>query len=256
MVKSGQVEAARGGGWKGLEVLVAELERETGVAIAKDALEELGGRTIRQGRRARAGQQGQVESDSTARFAAEYRKLATLADGGPITRNLVTAVVEDRGEEDVWAILDAVGQGRADAALGGIRRLLVSTDDPIATRLSVFSLLASFCRQLAAIDGMVRLTGVTPNERSYPRFKTQVAPQLQQDLETGRPSPLAGLHPYRLHRAYLAAARMPTNRLERLPVRVLEAELRLKGESRRPEAALAELVAEVATMARSSSSAE
>jgi hypothetical protein len=55
--------------------------------------------------------------------------------------------------------------------------------------------------------------------------------------------PLADLHPYRLHRAYLAASRIGAPILQGLPARVLETELRLKGESGDPDAALTELIA-------------
>ena len=66
-------------------------------------------------------------------------------------------------------------------------------------------------------------------------------------------SPLAGLHPFRLHRAYLAASGMDEAYLARLPWRVLETELALKGESGDPAAALGELLAEVAAQAGAAS---
>ena len=42
----GHVEAAKGGGWEGLDLLAAELSQETGVTIAPAALQELARRTI------------------------------------------------------------------------------------------------------------------------------------------------------------------------------------------------------------------
>ncbi len=242
------VESSRDG-WKGLDGLAAELARETGVAIGRDGLEELARRTLRQ--EAGFGKTG-VASDSTARFAAEYRKLANLAQGlgrARIDAALVAEAVEDRGEEDVFKILDAVGAGRGAEAADRLRRYLASASDPIGARLSFFGLFAGFCRNLTAVSGMVRAVGVRPGERSYPRFKERLAPALQGDLD-GRKSPLAGLHPYRLHRAYLAASGMAEAYLARLPWRVLQTELALKGESGDPEAALAELVAEVAAAPR------
>ncbi len=242
------VEASRDG-WTGLDGLAAELGRETGVAIARDGLEELARRTLRQ--QPGFGQTG-VASDSTARFAAEYRKLANLSQGLGRTRidaALVAEAVEDRGEEDVFKILDAVGAGRGGEAAERLRRYLASAADPIGARLSFFGLFAGFCRNLTAVSGMVRTAGVRFGERSYPRFKERLAPALQRDLD-GRKNPLAGLHPFRLHRAYLAASGMPEAYLARLPWRVLQTELALKGESGDPEAALAELVAEVAAAAR------
>jgi DNA polymerase III delta subunit len=232
----GGVTSERGGGWQGLSELARELERQTGVAITRDALEELARRTLRQER------QGAVEAESTARLAGEYRKLATLSGGRRIDRAMVEEAVGDRGQEDVWKILDAVGAGRGDEALARLGRLLAGSSDLVGTRLSFFGLLASFCRQLTAIRGMMRLASVPAGERHYGRFKARLAPRLQGELPDGAKSPLAGLHPYRLHRAYLAACRVPEEEVAILPWVVLETEMRLKGESDDPDAALAALV--------------
>jgi hypothetical protein len=249
----GDVESERGA-WEGLGLLAAELERSTGVALTRDALEELGRRTLRQAgdRRGGGGRRGgAVDADSTARFAAEYRKLALLAagageTGGRVDRKLVEEAVEDRGEEDVWQLLDAIAASRGGDALGRLRRLLAGADEPASARLAFFSLLASFCRQLTAIRGIMRVTGVPPGEANYARFKSRLAPELQGELEQGK-NPLAGLHPFRLHRAYLAASRLPEPFLARLPADILETELQLKGESGEPDAALALLIARLAT---------
>jgi DNA polymerase III delta subunit len=246
----GQVEAARGGGWSGLDLLVAELEKESSMGIEKDALAELARRTIQRPGGRSGDSKTQVEAASTARFAAEYRKLANLAEGGKIGRALIENVVEDRGEEDVWEILDAVGAGRPAVALTGIRRLLAAAEDPLAARLSLFALLASFARQLTAIEGMLRLSQVPRGEGNYSRFKSRIAPVLQDDLPAGGRNPLAGIHPYRLHRAYLAACRMPAGRSETLPRQILEAEMQMKGESSQPEAALTHLVSSLAAVGR------
>jgi DNA polymerase-3 subunit delta len=251
----GELEAARGGAWEGLADLARELERQTGVAIARDALDELARRTLRQasdGRKGAAGAPG-ARAESTARFAAEYRKLANLArggGGGRIDRRLVEGSVEDRGEEDVWQLLDAVALGRGDEALDRLHRLIAGADDPLQARLAFFGLFASFCRQLTAIRGMMRLARVPEGEESYPRFKARWAPALQGELalpEGKGKNPLAGLHPFRLHRAYLAASRLPERLLARLPADVLETELRLKGESAEADAALSQIVVHVAT---------
>ncbi|MGE5233851.1 MAG: hypothetical protein ACM3OB_07055, partial [Acidobacteriota bacterium] len=218
----GAVEAERGGGWQGVERLAEELERQTGVAVARDALAELVRRTLRQ---------GDQHADSTARFAAEYRKLAELSAGGRISRPLVERSVEDRGEEDVWQILDAIAAGHADEALERTARLLRGADDAIATRLSFFALLAGFCRQLVAVGGLLDLLRLPRGETSYNRFKGAVAPALQGEIPGGHPNPLAGLHPFRLHRVYLAASRWRAEELRLLPWRLLETELRIKGDS-------------------------
>ena len=193
-----------------------------------------------------------MDADSTARFAGEYRKLAELLEpggAGKIDRKLVEQSVEDRGEEDVWQLLDAIAAGRGGEALDRLHRLLAAADDALAARLSFFSLLASFCRQLVAVRGMLRVARLSPNEANYGRFKTQHAPGLQSEIPTGGKNPLAGLHPFRLHRAYLAACRLPEPFLARLPADLLETELQLKGESNEADVALARLVARLSQAA-------
>jgi len=248
-----ELEAGRGGAWEGLSDLAKELERQTGVAIARDALDELARRTLRQAGDARKGGGSQgARAESSARFAGEYRKLANLARGGGsqrIDRRLVEGSVEDRGDEDVWQLMDAVALGRSGEALDRLRRLLAGADDPLQARLAFFGLFASFCRQLTAIRGMMRVARVPQGEENYSRFKARWAPALQGEValpEGKGKNPLAGLHPFRLHRAYLAASRLPERLLARLPADVLDAELRLKGESAEADAALAEIVVRVA----------
>lgn len=235
-------------GWTGLAELTAELEGQTGVGIDRSALEALVRRTLRGGS---GWGTSPAEADSTSRFAAEYRKLAHLAQGlgrSRIGAEMVEEAVEDRGQEDVFKILDAVGEGRGDEALDRLRRYLAAAADAGSARLSFFGLFAGFCRNLTAVRGMMRSAGVRPGETHYGRFKDRLAPALQGDLD-GMKSPLAGLHPFPLHRAYLAASTMDERYLARLPWRVLETELALKGESGHPEAALAELMLEVAAQA-------
>lgn len=242
-----EVESSRGGGWGGLASLAAELERQTGCGIARDALGELARRTLR--KQADWKQKG-AAADSTARFAAEYRKLAGLAGlagpGGRIDRALVERSVTDRGEEDSFKILDAIGAGRDGEAVGRLQRLLAAADDPIAARLSFFALLAGYCRRVAATHGVMKLLGVRPGESSYPRFKSKLVPRLQGELPGGLASPVARENPYALHRAYLAAGRLGGRTAERLPGWLLDTELEIKGESGDPDTALAHLVARVA----------
>jgi hypothetical protein len=242
-----QVEAGRDGGWQGLEPLVAELAEETGVALAPDALAELARRTLKTegdwgAKRARA--------DATGRLAAEYRKLAGIVGKGTISRGQVIESVEDRGEEDVWQILGALGEGRADEVLQRYRRLIAGAEEPIAARLSFFSLLAGFCRQLTATVGVMQKAGVTSGERNYYRFKERLAPALQADLSSGETSPLRGLHPFRLHKSYLAASRLPRAFASSLPWLVLETEQRVKGASRDADAAISHLLGTLAATLR------
>lgn len=244
----GSVESDRSG-FQGLEPIAEELERQTGVAIASDALAELARRTLRKQGEGR-GRETAIDADSTSRLAGEYRKLANLVQGAGearITRKLVEHNVEDRGEEDVWQLMDAVATGRAGEALDRLNRLLTSADDPLAARLTFFALFSSFCRQLTAIRGMMRAARVPGGEPNFARFRDRLAPALQGEMPGGGKNPLAGLHPFRLHKAYLAASRLPEPMLARLPADVLDTELQLKGESGQPDAALADLVARVAT---------
>lgn len=241
VVRLAEIESERGG-WQGLDTLGEELARQTGVAISNDAMAELARRTLRQGEKRREG--GAAEAESSSRLAGEYRKLANLAGvGGRIDRRMVEANIEDRGEEDVWQILDAIGGGRAGEALDRLSRYLASAEEPVAARLSFFGLLAAYCRQLTAVAGVMRLSGLPAGESNYPRFKDKLAPALQKELPGGGKNPLAGLHPFRLHKAYLAASRLPLALASRLPAEVLDTELQIKGESRDPDVALARLVA-------------
>ncbi len=244
----GKVSAGRDGDWQGLRALTDQLAADTSVTIAADAARELARRTLRQ--TGGWGKRG-VDAESTARFAGEYRKLASLARGGrrpegaqtpQISRKQVTDSVEDRGEEDVWKILDAVGNGRGGEALARYQRLLAAADDAVSARLSFFGLLANFCRQLTAVAGIARLRSIPSGVRNYNQFKSRWLPRLQADLEVGK-NPLAGLHPFRLHRAYMAASRMDRDLLARLPAMVFETETQIKGESSEPDIALTQLMA-------------
>lgn len=249
LVTVGRVEAAKGGGWQGLDLLAGELQRETGVGIAGSALQELARRTIVRSS-ARGSSAEAVDADSTARFAAEYRKLATMVPGESIDRQLIETTVEDRGDEDVWKILDAIGAGDLGGALSRVRRLLGAAEDPVAARLSFFSLVASFGRQLAAVSALLDSTGISRNETSYSRFKTNIAPVLQSDTAEGLKSPVAKLHPYRLFRVYQTASRIPAAELADIPSRILQTELRLKGESSEPDAALTAMVCDLTAASR------
>lgn len=242
-VAVGEVASEKRGGWRGLDLLARQMEEETGVSITRDALHELARRTLKQ-----KGGWGDtaVDGTSTARLAGEYRKLANLAGSGRVDRSLVESTVLDRGEEDVWKILDAIGAGKAPEALSRLRRYLGSGGDAIALRLSFFSLLAGFCRHLTAVRAMMRVARIPPGERSYPRFKDRLAPGLLAAPPAGGKNPLAGMHPFRLHRAYLAASRLPEAELNRLPWRVLETELLLKGEGTDPDGALQGLILRLA----------
>jgi hypothetical protein len=242
LLQLGEVAADREG-WTGVAALAQQLEQELGTGIQRDALAELVRRTLRQ----EEGRSAAAAADSTARFAAEYRKLAALAGGQPITRALVLDVVEDRGEEDTWQLLDALAEGKGAEVLQRLDRLVGGSEDPGRARLAFFALLAGFARQLVAIRGVVARLGLPSGERNYSRFRDRIAPALAGELPEGLPNPLNGIHPFRLHRAYMAASRLPPRLLLELPPRLLETEFALKGEGSDPQASLAALVATIAS---------
>ncbi|MEM7583008.1 MAG: hypothetical protein AAF560_06485 [Acidobacteriota bacterium] len=251
ILEVGRVSSGRGGEWQGLETLTDQLVEETSVQIASNALRELAQRTLRQ---EKGWQNKSVDADSTARFAGEYRKLAAQAGSGQITRQMVIDSVEDRGEQDVWKIIDAIGNGRAGEALSAYRRYISASGDHIAARLSFFGLLAGFCRHLTAVGGVARMRRIPPGVQNYNQFKTRWAAKLQGELETGK-NPLAGLHPFRLHRAYLAASRMDRDTLARLPWLVLETEMLIKGDSSEPDDAVSALMARLVAAINSTGAA-
>jgi hypothetical protein len=241
-VFAGSLGVDRGGEPLGLDGIARELERETGAAIRADALSELGRRTLRKGEAP-----GAIDAESSSRFAAEYRKLAGLTGGATIALESVLEVVEDRGDEDVWKLLDDLGSGDAAGAASRLRRLLLHADDTVAARLSAWSLIADLCRQISVVRSFLDARAVPAGERNYRRFQERLVEDLRAPLPGGADNPLVNLHPYRLHRVYLAASRLRGAPLHLLPWRVLEVETRLKGESGDPDAALFELVAALAT---------
>lgn len=245
---AGRLAADRGGRWEGLATLAAELERETGAGIERGALAELARRTLR-AEGARGAPSGAIDADSAARLAGEYRKLAALvglAAGGRIDLAAVEESVEDRGEQDVWALLDAIGAGRAADALALLARRLAGAEDRMAERLSIFALLATYARRLVAAEGVARAAGIERGVGHFARFRDAIAARLVAPVEGVKANPLAGQKPFPLHRIYLAASRLPADRAARLPALVLATERRLKGDSGEPESALAELVLELA----------
>lgn len=239
----GGVVSDRKKGWQGLDAVAEQLAKETGIGIAANALAELARRTLKQ--EGRGGGGAAAGAESTARLAGEYRKLSHLAQGQgkkQIDRQMVQAAVEDRGEEDVWKLLDSIGSGRAGDALDRLRRLLAAAPDPVGARLGFFGLLAALCRHITAIRGLMQVHDIPAGVGNFKTFETRWAPRLQGALPTGEKSPLAGLKAYRLFKAYQAACNVPEEVAASLPWEVLRTELGLKGESDDPDATLAQLI--------------
>lgn len=245
VVDAGRLGAGREGAFTGLDRLTAELARETGVRIEPDAAAELARRSLRV-EDSRRGGSGGLDFDSTERFAAEYRKLAMLAGEGTIGVESVRDQVEDRGEQDVWKLLDAVGAGDAAQALAGLERRLAGADDRLEERLALFAMVATFARRLACVASLLETTGVRAGERSYAAFRDKLAPRLQAAIEGLAENPIKGVAAYPLFRVYQAAARWPAAEVAAIPAWLLETELRLKGESGDPDAALADLLIRLA----------
>ena len=239
VVFAGEITAGKGG-FDGLSALASELQRETGVEIDRAALAALAKRTLRFAEGFGDGRE--VDADSMARFAGEYRKLAALSGGAKIQLALVEKSIEDRGQEDSFQILDAIGDGKAAEALAKLQRYLASAEDSLAARLMFFGSLAGFCRRIVAVRGIAAAVRVPGGERNYGRFSTQWAPKLQGEIPGLAKNPLAGMKPFPVFKAYLAAGRIPAATIDTLPARVLETERRLKGDSGDPDAALAALV--------------
>lgn len=240
----GSLEFDRRGGVGGLDAVVAELTRETGIGIDRGAARELARRTLR-----KTGNWGDsaVEADSAARFAAEYRKIAAGMRGtsGRIDRTAVEEAVVDRGEEDVWKVMSAIEGQRPGAALALLRRYLDSADDRTRARFSFLSLLAGRCQQLAVVHG-IALTHDLPEARDFNGFKARVLPKLMAELPDKPRKP----RPYALFQIFKAAmARRDPEaaaELAELPWKILETEVRLRGGSGDGDTALEALVAAVA----------
>jgi len=254
LIETGEVALERGGTFSGLSELAAEVARESGVGIDRDALDALAHRTLRSEdwRKSSFGGGG-VDARSTARFAAEYRKLAALQGGsGKIGRRLVEENVEDRGEEDVFGIVDAIAAGKSAEALSRIARKIQGAEDPVLERLGMFSQIATLCRRVAAVRGIAELLRAPMNERNYRSFEQKLHGELTGPIEGLAKNPLKGIKAYPLFKAYQCAARMQPAAIARLPALLLETERRLKGDSGEPDAALAECVLAVTRPAGSS----
>ena len=78
--------------------------------------------------------QGDVERRYLSRIASgELDKLALrhALDGGPVTADDVEALVAEATPGSVWALTDAVGERRVDAALTALDRLIDITPEPV-----------------------------------------------------------------------------------------------------------------------------
>ena len=233
----------RQGNPTGLDPIVAELARETGVSIDRAAAAELARRTLRK----EGWGASEADADSAARFAAEYRKIAAgMPEGaGRIDRAAVEESVVDRGEQDVWAVFNAMDAQKPGAALAALRRYFDSAADPRGERFRFLSLLAGRCQQLAAVHGIAMAHGL-PEAGNFNGFKARVLPKLMAEWPGTTKKPT----PWPLFNLYTAAMarRGPeaVAAMGELPWKVLETETRLRGGSGEDAAALEALVLAVA----------
>jgi DNA polymerase-3 subunit delta len=78
--------------------------------------------------------EGDVDRRYLSRIASgELDKLALrhAIDGGPVTAEDVNALVAEATPGSVWALTDAIGDRRGDAALAALDRLLDTTPEPV-----------------------------------------------------------------------------------------------------------------------------
>lgn len=233
----------RKGNPTGLDPIVAELARETGVSIDRTAAAELARRTLRK----EGWGASEADAASAARFAAEYRKIAAGMPEGErrIDQAAVEESVVDRGEQDVWDVFNAMEGQKPGVAVAALRRYFDSAADRQGERFRFLSLLAGRCQQLAAVHGLAMTHGLT-EARNYNGFKAQVLPKLMAEWPGTTKKP----NPWPLFNLYKAAMarRSPeaVAAMGELPWKVLETEIRLRGGSGEADAALEALVLAVA----------
>lgn len=111
-----------------LAAWISDEARHRGLALAGGAARELADRL---GARVT---EGDVDRRFLSRIASsELDKLSLrhAIDEGPVTAEDVRALVAETAPASVWALSDAVGERRADAASATLDRLLDSTPEPV-----------------------------------------------------------------------------------------------------------------------------
>jgi DNA polymerase III delta subunit len=111
-----------------LAAWITDEARDRGLALATGAARELADRL---GARVT---EGDVDRRYLSRVASgELDKLALrhVVDEGPVTADDVRALVAETTPASVWALSDAVGERRAEAAATALDRLLEATPEPV-----------------------------------------------------------------------------------------------------------------------------
>jgi DNA polymerase III delta subunit len=212
----------------------AAAARERGVAIEAPALEWL--------RRA---------TDEDPRlFSAELDKLLEWAGrGGRVTRADAVAQVEDRGAEDVYAFLDALGRRGSGEALERLERLLsgrpirmgkereVDADDPF---LMLFSVLVGELRKMLYVRSRLEEAGVRGfgAETSYQSYASRIHDALAEPVAPFSESPMSSGKPFGWYKVATRSVRYRVDELVGALRRAAEVDAALK-----ESAASAELLA-------------
>lgn len=161
--------------------------------------------------------------DSLATLDSELRKLATYADGKPISEADVRTLVSQARDPNIFAMADAVVEGRSRDAVDLVRRLLADSESP----QRLLTMIARQYRLLILTKGLVE-QGVRP---------PQIASRVR-------------VPPFAIQRLQQQAARYSSDQLRRAYAMLLEADLHIKRGVFDDETALQLLLAELAALAR------
>jgi DNA polymerase-3 subunit delta len=150
--------------------------------------------------------------DDVGDLASEIQKLATWANGEPITRAAVEQLAVGRAETPIFAVTDAWGRRDLAATLRGAESLLERSHRPRSGEL--IRLVASLVSHVGRVRKIARLLD-----------------------EGGRPSEIAArlkIHPFVAEKAAKQAGNFSGEELARATVRLAELDAGAKGGSRLP----------------------
>ncbi len=167
-----------------------------------------------------------LAGDSLAALDSELRKLATYAGGSPITETDVRTLVSQARDPNIFAMADAVVEGRLRDAVDLVRRLLADGESP----QRLLTMVARQYRLLILAKGLLE-QGVRP---------PQIASRLR-------------VPPFAIQRLLQQAPRYSIEQLRRAYARLLEADLHVKRGVFDDETALQLLLAELAALGRPAS---
>lgn len=127
----------------------------------------------------------EVFGGDVAGIVAELNKLELITDHGPLSREAVSRVVGLEAPGDSFAMLGAATSGRPAEALGQLRRLLGSGEDPFKLLGAVVWQYSLVARAVALLQGGERVTEALAaqrlNVRPYPAKKAlEVARRLNE----------------------------------------------------------------------------